>query len=285
MTSKTKKRIDLLLVEKGVFPSREKAQRAIMAGVVFYRGNRIDKPGTLVEQEGQLEVKGNPCPFVSRGGIKLETALKEFGAEVTGKVALDAGASTGGFTQCLLKYGAKKVYAVDVGYGQLSWELRQDPRVIVFEKTNIRYLTHEDLGERVDFVTLDLSFISVEKVFNAVRDLLNIGGEIIVLVKPQFEAGREHIEKGGIVKEPGVHVQVLEQVIQAAKGFGFNVKGLTHSPILGGDGNIEFFLWLGMGSSGINVTHHLILDVVKNAHAIFSKSSQSAECQNAREEK
>jgi 23S rRNA (cytidine1920-2'-O)/16S rRNA (cytidine1409-2'-O)-methyltransferase len=245
MESAGKKRIDLLLVERGYLPSREQAQRAVMAGRVFYNGRLIDKAGTAVMPDGEIQVKGDPCPFVSRGGIKLESALREFGINVAGKVALDSGASTGGFTQCLLQHGASRVYAVDVGYGQLDWSLRQDERVTVMERTNLRYLTPDALGERVELVTLDLSFISLTKVMEAVRTLLMTGGEVLALVKPQFEAGREQVGKGGIVKDAAVHRSVLEQVSAAACRLGFQIRGVTHSAIQGMDGNIEFFMWLG----------------------------------------
>ncbi len=240
-----KKRIDLLLVEQGRFPSREQAQRAVMAGRVFYDGRLIDKAGVAVAPGGEIEVRGDSCPYVSRGGIKLESALGGFGIDVGGKVALDAGASTGGFTQCLLQHGATRVYAVDVGYGQLAWELRRDERVRVIERTNLRYLTPEALGERVEFVTLDLSFISLAKVLGAVRELLRPGGEVLALVKPQFEAGRGQVGKGGIVKDAAVQQAVLEQVSAAACQLGFQIRGVTYSTIPGADGNIEFFLWLG----------------------------------------
>jgi 23S rRNA (cytidine1920-2'-O)/16S rRNA (cytidine1409-2'-O)-methyltransferase len=242
--NRKKMRIDLLLAEQGRFPSREQAQRAVMAGLVFYDGRLIDKPGAAVAPGGDIQVKGDPCPYVSRGGLKLESALTEFGIDVAGKVALDSGASTGGFTQCLLSHGAAKVYAVDVGYGQLAWELRQDERVRVIERTNLRYLAPEVLGELVSFVTLDLSFISLGKVLGAVGTLLSPGGEVLALVKPQFEAGREQVGKGGIVKDAAVQALCLERVSAAACSLGFQVKGVTHSPIRGADGNIEFFMWL-----------------------------------------
>ncbi|MGB9791593.1 MAG: TlyA family RNA methyltransferase [Thermacetogeniaceae bacterium] len=268
MVKKGKVRLDALLVERGFFTSREQARRAIMAGLVFYEGRRVEKAGEFVDPNGVVEVKGNPCPYVSRGGLKLEGALRCFGVDVSGKVALDAGASTGGFTHCLLEHGAKRVYAVDVGYGQLAWQLRQDPRVVVRERTNIRYLKPDDLGTRVDLVTLDLSFISLEKVLPAVWELLNDGGEVIALVKPQFEAGREHVGKGGIVKDPEVHYRVLERIIGVSAGIGFQVKGLTYSPLLGADGNAEFFLWLAKGDSGsaVLVSSEDIRRVVETAH-------------------
>lgn len=221
-----------------------------MAGLVFYQGRRIEKPGTFVDPNGEIEVRGNPCPYVSRGGLKLENALQKFGIDVKDKLVLDAGASTGGFTQCLLKQGARRVYAVDVGYGQLAWELRQDPRVAVYERTNLRYLTPEALGSRVDLVTLDLSFISLEKVLPAVRRLLNNGGEVVALVKPQFEAGRKYVGKGGIVTDAEVHCQVLERIIKTSRELGFHIKGLTYSSLLGADGNLEFFLWMATGEGG-----------------------------------
>jgi len=233
-----------LLVEQGWFPSREQAQRAVMAGRVFYEGRPIDKAGTAVAPGGEIQVKGDPCPYVSRGGIKLESALQEFGIGLAGKVVLDAGASTGGFTQCLLQHGAAQVYAVDVGYGQLAWDLRRDERVRVIERTNLRYLTPEALGGRVEFVTLDLSFISLSKVLGAVRELLRPGGEVLALVKPQFEAGREQVGKGGIVKDAAVQAAVLMNVSAAACQLGFQIRGVTYSAIPGADGNIEFFMWL-----------------------------------------
>lgn len=240
-------RIDLLLVGKGFFPSRQQAQRAIMAGLVFCRGERLDKPGTMVDPAADVEVRGNACPYVSRGGLKLEKALDEFGISVLGKQVLDAGASTGGFTQCLLERGAARVFAVDVGYGQLAWQLRQDSRVVVFERTNLRYLTPDQLGAQVDLATLDLSFISLNKVLPAVRGLLKPRGEVVALVKPQFEAGRQHVGKGGVVRDPGVHQEVLEKVICCGKEQSFAIRGLTHSPVLGADGNLEFFIWMSLG--------------------------------------
>ncbi len=262
-----KKRIDLLLVERGFFPTRARAQRAVLAGLVFCDGKRIDKPGTLVDPGAALEVRGDPCPYVSRGGLKLEAALREFGVQVAGKTVLDAGAGTGGFTQCLLEHGARRVWAVDVGYGQLAWKLRQDPRVVVKERTNLRYLKPEDLGEKVDLVTLDLSFISLTKVLPAVKELLRPGGEVVALIKPQFEAGRAFVEKGGVVRDKEVHARVLEEVLAAARGLGFRVRGVTFSPLLGADGNIEFFAWLALGEG-----EEEVLDaraVVARAHARF----------------
>ncbi len=264
--SNKRKRIDQLLVEKGFFQSRERAKRGLMAGVVFYQGKRIEKPGTLVDPLGEIKVKQDPCPYVSRGGLKLEGALNEFKIPIKGKVVLDAGASTGGFTQCLLSLGAQKVFAVDVGYGQIAWELRQDPRVHVMERVNLRYLTPEQLGAKADLVTLDLSFISLGKVLPAVRELLNSSGEVIALVKPQFEAGPEQVGKGGIIREPLIHRQVLLDVIKKARESGFQYKGITYSPVTGTDGNLEFFLWLAVGQETIE------LDVVPDVELVVEKA-------------
>lgn len=272
MASAKKKRIDQLLVEKGFFPSRERARRSLMAGVVFYDGRRIEKPGTFVDPEGEIRVKQDPCPFVSRGGLKLEAALKEFKIPVQGRVALDSGASTGGFTQCLLNQGALKVFAVDVGYGQLAWKLRQDPRVVVMERTNLRYLTQDDLGALVDIVTLDLSFISLEKVFPAIFKLLHSGGDVVALVKPQFEAGPELVGKGGIIRDAGVHQQVILHVITKAGENGFQFKGVTYSPVSGADGNIEFLLWLGTGEPVVRKDFlPEVQAVVEKAHSILAE--------------
>jgi len=271
MSRSKKRRIDQLLVDQGFFTSRERAQRGLMAGVVFYEGNRIDKPGTLVEADGEIEVKKDPCPFVGRGGLKLEAALREFKVSVRGRTALDAGASTGGFTQCLLRWGAKMVYAVDVGYGQLDWKLRRDERVRVLERTNLRYLTPEQLGAKVDLATLDLAFISLAKVFPAVRELLSSEGEVIALVKPQFEAGPELVGKGGIVRAPAVHRQVLLNTIKKASELGFQYRDVTYSPLCGSDGNIEFFLLLG--SNGAELRRDLRTEIgaiVEKAHSVLA---------------
>lgn len=272
MSNPKKKRIDQLLVERGYFASRERAKRSLMAGMVFYEGRRIDKPGTFVDPDGEIGVKEDPCPFVSRGGLKLDAALREFDTAVQGRVALDCGASTGGFTDCLLRRGAKMVYAVDVGYGQLAWELRQDPRVVVLERTNLRYLTPEQLGTRVDLVTLDLSFISLTKVFVPIRELLTGTGEIIALVKPQFEAGPQLVGKGGIVRDPDIHRQVLLKTIQKAIESGFQYKGVTYSPVCGADGNIEFFLSLGIRQTQDNNNYESdVCAVVEKAHSVLKE--------------
>lgn len=260
----TKKRLDLLLVERGLAPSRTLAQRLIQAGQVLVNGQIADKPAQLVSPNAHIELKEKPR-YVSQGGYKLEKALHGFEIGVTGRVCLDVGASTGGFTDCLLQHGACRVYAVDVGKGQLDWTLRNDPRVVVLEGVNARHLTFEQIGEPVDVATVDVSFISVKKILPALKEVVKSGGDLLVLVKPQFEAGREHVGRGGVVRDPQVHERVLADVAEfAAKELGLSVKGATHSPVKGPAGNIEFFLHL-KDESG----QALILDfqdVVKRAH-------------------
>ena len=243
-------RLDQLLTEHGLAENRTKAQAIIMSGVVFLDGKRIDKPGTLVPETAEPEVRGAPMPYVSRGGLKLEKALDVFEIDPHGKVCIDCGASTGGFTDCLLQRGASSVYAVDVGYGQLDWRLRQDPRVAVLERTNIRYLTRETLpaGDAVfnvpQLAAIDLSFISLRLILPAVYHLLTDEGEAVCLVKPQFEAGREQVGKKGVVRDPAVHRQVLEQFMTDAETAGFGVLGLDYSPIKGPEGNREYLAHL-----------------------------------------
>ncbi len=248
----TKERLDKLLVEKKLFPSREKAQAAIVAGIVYSGTQRLDKAGMMVPTDAPLSLKGKPSPFVSRGGLKLEKALGAFSVPVKGRVALDIGASTGGFTQSLLGRGAAKIYAIDVGYGQLAWELQQDSRVVVVDRTNIRTLTAEALyhgAERADLAVIDLSFISLDKVLPNILTLLTEEADLVVLIKPQFEAGPEEVGKGGIIKDPGVHRKVLEKVVHLASGFHLSVLGLGVSPILGGKGNKEFLIHLQKGGT------------------------------------
>lgn len=233
-------RVDQALVELGLAPSREKAQALLMAGEVFMAGQRLDKPGTRIPRGAELEVRGRGLPYASRGGLKLEKALALFEIHPEGLVALDLGASTGGFTDCLLQRGALRVHAVDVGRGQLDHRLRQDPRVVVRERTNARFLKPEDLGETVDLVSMDLSFISLELVLPAVVDLVRPGGVVVALIKPQFEAGPARVGRGGVVREPEVHRDVLRIVLQRALALGFTPFGLTFSPVRGPAGNIEF---------------------------------------------
>ncbi len=240
-----KERLDKLLVKRGLVESREKAQALIMAGLVYVNGQRIDKAGTRVPLEAQIEIKGEACPYVSRGGLKLEHALKEFRLSVEGLICADIGASTGGFTDCLLQHGAAKVYAIDVGHGQLHWRLRQDQRVVVMEGVNARYLKPEDLPEAVDLVTIDVSFISLTKIIPAAKGLLKPGGRIVALIKPQFEVGPREVGKGGVVRDPALHQRVIEKIKNFAENLGFTVLGLTESPLLGPAGNKEFLIYLG----------------------------------------
>lgn len=256
-------RLDVLLVEKGFFPSREKARAAVMAGLVFVGGECFDKPGRPVPGEAALEIRGNPIPYVSRGGLKLEKAIQTFGLDLAGKVVLDVGASTGGFTDCALKHGAKLVYAVDVGYGQLAWRLREDPRVVVLERTNIRHLAAEVFPVRPGFVTIDVSFISLKLVLPKAGELAGPGAEGMALVKPQFEAGREKIGKKGVVRDRAVHAEVLTSVIDAVQARGWSACGLDFSPVTGPEGNIEFLLYFKMSEGGAMPD---ISSVVERAH-------------------
>lgn len=239
-----KQRLDKLMVERGLVPSREKAQALIMAGQVVVGDHAADKAGQQVRVDAEIRIKGEVLPYVGRGGLKLRKALDEFGVDVNGQAALDVGASTGGFTDCLLQAGARKVFAVDVGYGQLAWKLRQDPKVINLEKTNIRYLTSDKLDEVPDLAVIDASFISLGKVLPAVAGLVRPGGRIIALIKPQFEVGRGEVGKGGIVRDPAAHEKAVSGVRQAAAELGIQVRGVCDSPILGADGNREFLILL-----------------------------------------
>ena len=246
-----KERIDVLLVEKGFFESREKAKASIMAGVVYANEQKIDKAGEEVSIDAKLEVRENICPYVSRGGLKLEKAVKFFGVNLKDKVCMDIGASTGGFTDCMLQNGAKKVFSVDVGYGQFAWKLRQDERVVCMERTNIRYVTDEQIGEKLDFASIDVSFISLTKVLPVAFNLLKDDGEVVALIKPQFEAGREQVGKKGVVRDSKVHKEVIEKIIAFSESIGIRVKNLSFSPIKGPEGNIEFLLYLGKSGGTI----------------------------------
>ena len=245
MSNKT--RLDVLLVERGLQESRQKAQATIMSGLVFVRGQRVDKPGTAVPNDAEIEVRGNALKYVSRGGLKLEKAMATFPIDLHGTVCGDIGASTGGFTDCMLQNGARKVYAVDVGYGQLAWSLRSDERVVCMERTNARYLTHEQIPEELDFASVDVSFISLKLILPPLCGLLRQGGHVACLVKPQFEAGKEKVGKKGVVRDPAVHLEVLEHFLEHAKESGFTVLGLTYSPIRGPEGNIEYLGYLEKG--------------------------------------
>lgn len=239
-----KERLDCLLVKRGLAPSREKAKAVIMAGDVFVDGQREDKAGSMFDDSKNIEVRGKKLAYVSRGGLKLEKAVDEFGINLEGKVCMDVGASTGGFTDCMLQNKAVKVYAVDVGHGQLAWKLRQDERVVCMEKTNIRYVTPDDIKEPVQFASIDVSFISLTKVLLPVKNLLTDNGQIGCLIKPQFEAGREKVGKKGVVRDKKVHEEVINKIIDYALSIGFEVLNLEYSPIKGPEGNIEYLLFL-----------------------------------------
>jgi 23S rRNA (cytidine1920-2'-O)/16S rRNA (cytidine1409-2'-O)-methyltransferase len=240
---KEKVRLDRLLVDRGIAGSREKAQAIIAAGQVLVNGQRQDKAGMSVRVDAEIRITGEALPFVSRGGLKLEEALREFRISVEGRTALDVGASTGGFTDCLLQHGCAKVYAVDVGYGQMAWKLRQDPRVVVIERTNIRELSSTLVPERIDIAVIDVSFISLEKVIPPLLKFLNKGSELVALIKPQFEAGKGQVGKGGIVRDEAARTAVVEKIVEFAKGLGLDVKGVIPSPITGQDGNVEFLMY------------------------------------------
>ena len=239
-----KERLDVLMVQRNLAESREKAKALIMSGIVYVNGQKEDKAGTSFEETVQIEVRGSTLKYVSRGGLKLEKAMSHFGVELAGRVCMDVGASTGGFTDCMLQNGAVKVYAVDVGHGQLAWKLRNDDRVICMEKTNIRYVTPEDIGDRIEFSSIDVSFISLTKVLGPVKQLLTDNGQVVCLIKPQFEAGREKVGKKGVVREKSVHLEVIEMVSDYARSIGFGILGLEFSPIKGPEGNIEYLLYL-----------------------------------------
>ena len=241
---KIKKRLDVLLVEQGYADSRTKAQAIIMSGQVYVQGQKADKPGISYEENVDIEVRGATCPYVSRGGLKLEKALRDFGVKPEGYVCSDSGASTGGFTDCLLQQGAKKVFAIDVGYGQLDWKIRSDPRVVVMERTNVRYVTPEQLGEPLDLSVVDVSFISLKIVLPVIKTFLKPTGQILCLIKPQFEAGKDKVGKKGVVREPEIHQEVLDDFVALTESLNLTILGLTFSPVKGPEGNIEFLAHL-----------------------------------------
>lgn len=261
---KHKERLDVLLVSLGLAESRAKAQATIMAGEVYVNGQKADKSGMEVDITSNVEVRGSACPYVSRGGLKLEKALRNFGVDPTGYVCSDSGASTGGFTDCLLQQGASKVFAIDVGYGQLAWKIRNDPRVVVMERTNIRYVTPEDLGEKLDLSVIDVSFISLSLVLPVVKTLLKPTGQVLCLIKPQFEAGRDKVGKKGVVRDAAVHEEVLQNFITLAKSLGFTIRNLTFSPVKGPEGNIEFLAHLSLQPG--EDSYPLPGDLVAQAH-------------------
>ncbi len=247
---KIKKRLDVLLTERLYASTRSKAQAIIMSGNVYVNGQKADKPGISYEETVEIEVRGDTCPYVSRGGLKLEKALRDFGVKPEGYVCSDSGASTGGFTDCLLQQGARKVFAIDVGYGQLDWKIRSDERVVVMERTNIRYVTPEDLGEPLDLSVIDVSFIGLDIVLPTIKSLLKPGaGQVLCLIKPQFEAGKENVGKKGVVRDPKVHQMVLDNFVSLVTGLGFKILGLTFSPVKGPEGNIEFLSHLTLADA------------------------------------
>ena len=261
-----KERLDLLLVKRGLAPSRERARTLIMAGEVYVSGQKEDKAGAAFAEDAPIEVRSQVLPYVSRGGLKLEKALQCFPVTPSGKVCLDAGASTGGFTDCMLQNGAKSVYAVDVGRGQLDWKLRNDPRVTCMEKTNVRYVTPADFPDTPGFVTADVSFISLTKILVPLRDIMSADGDMIVLVKPQFEAGREKVGKKGVVRDPAVHEEVIRNVISFAESVSLVPCGLDYSPIRGPEGNIEYLLWLRAQNLPDNSFEADIRGIVRRSH-------------------
>ncbi|MFJ8264838.1 TlyA family RNA methyltransferase [Peribacillus asahii] len=270
-----KERLDVLLVQQGLAETREKAKRMIMAGLVYANEERYEKPGEKVPVDLEFSIKGKVMPYVSRGGLKLEKALKTFDVTVEGKILLDIGSSTGGFTDCALQNGAVMSYAVDVGYNQLAWKLRQDERVKVMERTNFRYVTPADLaGEMPNFASIDVSFISLTLILPVLKTLLVANSDVIALVKPQFEAGKDQVGKKGIVRDPKVHKEVLNKIITFAVKEGYDVQNASFSPITGGDGNIEFLLhlsWQGSKQTGENFLRQSVDEIVNEAHAQFKK--------------
>ena len=258
-----KQRLDILLTEKNFFDSRTRAQAMIMSGKILVDGQKIDKAGTLIDVDAEIRVLGEEMPFVSRGGLKLQKALDAFKIVLSGKIAADVGASTGGFTDCMLQHGAKKVYAIDVGYGQLAWKLRSNVRVVNMERTNIRNVTRENFLDELEFISIDVAFISLEKVLPVVFDVLKDSGEVVALIKPQFEAGREHVGKKGVVRDKKIHAAVIERILNFATEIGFGVCGLTFSPVKGPEGNIEYLAHFTKNFASTNVE---ILSVVDKAH-------------------
>ena len=263
-----KERLDVLLVKKNLAESREKAKAVIMAGIVYVDDQKEDKAGSMFEETAKIEVRGSTLKYVSRGGLKLEKAMTHFGVTLDQKICMDVGASTGGFTDCMLQNGAVKVYSVDVGHGQLAWKLRNDPRVVCMEKTNIRYVTPEEIPDKIQFVSIDVSFISLTKVLGPVKALMEPDGQVVCLIKPQFEAGREKVGKKGVVRERSVHLEVIRMVAAFAGSIGFEALHLEFSPIKGPEGNIEYLLHLRNDAGG-NVYENSSIDteeIVNQAH-------------------
>ena len=271
-----KERLDVLLVKRNLADSREKAKALIMSGIVYVNGQKEDKAGTTFDETAPIEVRGNTLKYVSRGGLKLEKALQIFPISVEGKVVADIGASTGGFTDCALQNGAAKVYAIDVGYGQLAWKLRNDERVVNMERTNVRYLEADSLPEQVDAATIDVAFISLDKILPAVHKILKPEGFVVALIKPQFEAGKENVGKKGVVRDAAVHEQVINNVISFAKSEGFGIAGLDFSPIKGPEGNIEYLLHLTLGDDDA-VSSEQVAQLVGRSHGDLDKKAEKTE--------
>ena len=269
-----KKRLDVYLTEQGLCETRQKAQAQIMAGQVFVNGQKADKAGLMLREDDKVELRGEKLPFVSRGGLKLQKAMAEFDITLDQKTCMDVGASTGGFTDCMLQCGACHVYSIDVGYGQLAWKLRTDSRVTTLERTNVRYLTKEQVPTPIDFTSIDVSFISLGLVLPVVYNFLTQGGQCVALIKPQFEAGRENVGKKGVVRDPAVHAQVIKKVLHMAEDLQFTVKGLTFSPVKGPEGNIEYLLFLQKGGENANsapVDDEQIQELVAVSHQALDK--------------
>lgn len=266
-------RLDQYLVQHGLTQSRERAKALIMSGIVFVNEQKVDKAGEMIKEDAKVEVRGHDIGYVSRGGLKLEKAMTHFGVELKDKICMDVGSSTGGFTDCMLQNGAVKVYAVDVGHGQLDWKLRNDPRVVCMEKTNIRYVTPEDIADKINFSSIDVSFISLTKVLGPVKALLADDGQIVCLIKPQFEAGREKVGKKGVVREKSTHLEVIEKVIEFAVSIGFEILNLEYSPIKGPEGNIEYLLYLQNHTDGQTYTEYQVdaKAIVDAAHGELDK--------------
>ncbi len=269
--AETKERLDVLLVKKDIFKSRERARASIMAGEIFVDGQRVDKCGEKVRENADIVFKGQELPYVSRGGLKLEKAIKKFGISLDGKVCLDIGASTGGFTDCMLQNGASKVFSIDVGYGQFAWKLRTDPRVVCMERTNVRYVTPEDLGELADFASIDVSFISLTKVIPVVLNLLKEDGEVMALIKPQFEAGREKVGKKGVVREKSTHLEVIKKIYDFIRNAGCSVIDADYSPIKGPEGNIEYLIYFTKAEIERGKSIEDINGIVEDSHADLNR--------------
>ncbi|MCR4892587.1 MAG: TlyA family RNA methyltransferase [Lachnospiraceae bacterium] len=269
-----KKRLDVLLLERGISSSREEAKRCIMAGEVYVNGQKEDKPGSSFAEDVSVEYRGKKLAYVSRGGLKLEKALQVFPLELQDRICMDIGASTGGFTDCMLQSGAAKVYSIDVGYGQLSWKLRNDPRVVSMEKTNFRYLKPQDLEDTPSFASADVSFISLDKILPPAYEILSPSAEMVCLIKPQFEAGREKVGKKGVVRDPKVHLEVILRTLECASSIGFRVCGLDYSPVRGPEGNIEYLLYLRKGEETEVISVPNAEAVVEAAHEALNSEGK-----------